>query len=280
MSRVAVSKTYKLYIGGKFPRTESGRVDEMRGKDGGLIANMSRASRKDLRAAVEAARAAFGGWSGASAYLRGQIVYRIAEMLEGRTAQFVAGLEAGGLPAAEAKKDVAEAVDLLVYYAGWSDKFQAVFSSVNPVATPHFNFSQLEPVGVVGVLAPAGAGLKGLVSVIAPVLVGGNASVVLAGAGSPQCAISFAEVLATSDVPGGVVNLLTGRREELALEFAKHREFNAFLVCGAAQAAEIEGESAENMKRVSFYADEVLEAGPEPIVAFQETKTTWHPVGF
>lgn len=280
MSRVAVNKTYKLYIGGKFPRTESGRVDELRGKDGGLIANLSRASRKDFRNSVEAGRGVLKGWVEASAYLRGQILYRIAEMLEGRTVQFVAELEAGGMSAEAARNDVAGAVDLLVYYAGWSDKFQAVFSSVNPVATPHFNFSQPEPVGVVGVLAPSVEGLKGLVSVVAPVLVGGNALVVLAGAGSPQCAISFAEVLATSDLPGGVVNLLTGRREELALEFAKHRDVNALLVCGSDQAAQIEAEAAENMKRVSFFPDEILEAGPDPVLAFQETKTTWHPIGF
>ena len=280
MNRLAVKKTYKLYIGGKFPRTESGRVDMLRMPEGELIANLSRASRKDFRTAVEAGRSALKGWKGASGYLRGQILYRIAEILEGRSAQFVTELELGGMSVSEAKKDVAGAVDLLVYYAGWSDKFQAVFSSVNPVASAHFNFSQPDPMGLVGVLAPSGVGLRGLISAIAPVLVGGNVLVVLAGEGSPHCAISFAEVLATSDVPGGVVNILTGRRDELALEFAKHRDLNALLAFGNGDLAEFEQEAAENMKRFTVVNDEVLKGDPKAILDFQETKTTWHPVGF
>ena len=212
-TRVPVDKTYKIYIGGKFPRTESGRYFTLDDADGAVIANLCRGSRKDFRNAVVAARNAFDGWSASSAYLRGQILYRIAEMLEGRSDQFVAELALQGLSKRKAKKEVESSIDRLIYYAGWSDKYQQIFSAVNPVSSSHFNFSVLEPTGVVSVIAPDDTSLLGLVSNIAPVIVGGNTCVVLASEALPLCAISFAEVLHASDVPGGVVNILTGFRE-------------------------------------------------------------------
>jgi len=255
-----IKKTYKLYIGGKFPRTESGRVTQVRDSSDQLIANLSQASRKDFREAVVAARKAAPGWSKASAYLKGQILYRIAEMLDGRRAQFVDELTTLGV--AEAADEVQAAIDLLVHYPGWSDKFQALASSVNPVASSHFNFSVPEPSGVVAIRAPEG--LLGLVSAIAPVIVGGNTCVVLSG----LSAISFAEVLATSDVPAGVVNILTGDREELVPEFAKHMDVNSVALFSddAQERKGVDLEAAENLKRVH-------------ILAFQEIKTTWHPIG-
>lgn len=275
---MTIPKTYKLFIGGKFPRTESGRLLEVRGVKGELLANASRASRKDFRNSVVAARKAQPGWAKSSAYLKGQILYRVAEMLDGRKAQFVEELAAEGVKSAA--QDVAGAIDLLVHYAGWSDKYQALFSTVNPVASPHFNFSVPEPSGVVGVVAPSDGSLAGLVSALAPVLVGGNAVVLLASAGL-RSAISFAEVLATSDVPGGVVNILTGRREELVPEFARHMDVNALLLCsddgGERQEAELE--AVENLKRVSLKPDAPVVASPYAILDFQEIKTTWHPVG-
>lgn len=275
---MTIPKTYKLFIGGKFPRTESGRILEIRGEKGALLANASRASRKDLRNAMVAARKSQPGWAGASAYLKGQILYRIAEMLDGRSAQFVDELGAQGGKTPEA--DVAGAIDLLVHYAGWSDKFQALFSSVNPVASSHFNFSVPEPLGVVGVVAPSDGSLTGLVSALAPVLVGGNAAVVLASGGF-LTAVSFAEVLATSDVPVGVVNLLTGLRSELVLEFSRHMDLNGLLLCSddEAERREAELEAAENLKRVILKPDQALPASPYAILAGQEIKTTWHPVG-
>lgn len=278
MTSPGIPKTYKLFIGGKFPRSESGRILEVRGAKGELLANASRASRKDFRNAVEAARKAAGGWASASAYLKGQILYRIAEMLDGRASQFVAELKAQGSGAAE--EDVAGAIDLLVHYAGWTDKYQALFSSVNPVATSHFNFSVPEATGVVGVVAPSEGSLTGLVSTLAPVLVGGNAVILLASNGLLS-AISFAEVLATSDVPAGLVNLLTGRREELVPEFARHMDVNAVLLCSddADEKRAVEIEAAENLKRVALKADQALPANPYLILDFSEIKTTWHPIG-
>ncbi len=270
-----IPKTYKLFIGGKFPRTESGRILEIRDDNGQLIANAALASRKDFREAVVAARKAAGGWADATAYLKGQILYRIAEVLQGRRAQFVEELTEQGLK--DAGADVDTAIDLLVHYAGWSDKYQALFSSVNPVASSHFNFSAPSPTGVVGVIAPSAPGLAGLVSAIAPVIVGGNSCVVLSG----LSAISFGEVLATSDVPAGVINLLTGNRAELIPEFAKHMDVNALLLCSDEvddrRVAELE--AAENLKRVSLQADGVLRSSPHHILDFQEVKTTWHPIG-
>ena len=277
---MTIKKTYKLFIGGKFPRTESGRILEIRGFDGSLIANASRASRKDFRNSVVAARKATGGWAKSSAYLKGQILYRIAEMLDGRRSQFVDELESQGLPRAKGEADVAEAIDLLVHYAGWSDKYQQLFSSVNPVASPHFNFSTPEPTGVVGIVAPKRGSLPELVSALAPVIVGGNTAIVLAGEDAIT-AISFAEVLATSDVPAGVVNILTGFRDELVPEFAKHMDVNAVLLCSndVAEKKVVDLESAENLKRISHQPNRPLKKSPYHILDFQEIKMTWHPIG-
>ncbi len=280
MSNLGIPKTYKLFIGGKFPRTESGRILEVTGPKGEFLANASRASRKDFRNSVVAARKAGGGWAAASAYLKGQILYRIAEVLDGRVDQFIKEMTSLGVSPKSAREDVASAIDLLVHYAGWSDKYQQLFSSVNPVSSSHFNFSVPEPSGVVAVVAPADGSLAGLVSVLAPVLVGGNASVILVS-GNSLSAISFAEVLATSDVPGGVVNILTGQRAELVPEFARHMDVNALLLCSddAEEKKEAELEAVENLKRVSLQADAVLAQSPYHILDFQEIKTTWHPVG-
>ena len=284
-TRVPVDKTYKIYIGGKFPRTESGRYFPLTDDDGVVIANMCRGSRKDFRNAVVAARGAFSGWSAASAYLRGQILYRIAEMLEGRSDQFVAELTLQGLSKRKAKKEVEASIDRLIYYAGWSDKYQQIFSAVNPVSSSHFNFSVLEPTGVVSVIAPDDTSLLGLVSNIAPVIVGGNTCVVLASEKMPLCAISFAEVLHASDVPGGVVNMLTGFREELTGQFASHMDVNAIVFCDNDNevARDIQQQAADNIKRVIARGDENwskdVAQNPYLIKDTQETKTTWHPIG-
>lgn len=280
MSNLAIKKTYKLYIGGKFPRTESGRILEVRDKNGELLVNASLASRKDFRNSVVAARGAFAGWAKSTAYLKGLILYRIAEVLEGRKAQFIEELTAAGMTIAEAQADVAEALGLLVYYAGWSDKYQAVFSSVNPVASAHFNFSVPEPSGVVAIAAPSNGSLASLVSTLAPVLVGGNA-IVLLSSHHVMTSISFAEVLVTSDVPGGVVNILTGSRAELVPELAKHMDVNSLLLCSddAEERKSTELLAAENLKRVVLEADSTLKGSPYHITDFQEIKTTWHPIG-
>ncbi len=284
-SRVPVAKTYKIYIDGKFPRTESGRYFALENADGDVIANICRGSRKDFRNSVVAARTAFAGWSAASAYLRGQILYRIAEMLEGRSDQFVAELVLQGESKRHAQKEVEASIDRLIYYAGWSDKYQQIFSSVNPVSSSHFNFSVLEPTGVVAVLAPDDSGLLGLVSNIAPVIVGGNTCVVLASEQMPLCAVSFAEVLHASDVPAGVVNILTGFREELTEHFASHMDVNAVVYCegDSDDAKDIQEQAADNIKRVidrvdTEWSDESAQ-NPYLIKQTQETKTTWHPIG-
>jgi acyl-CoA reductase-like NAD-dependent aldehyde dehydrogenase len=284
-SRVPVAKTYKIYIDGKFPRTESGRYFPLGDADGKVIANICRGSRKDFRNAVVAARKAFPGWSSASAYLRGQIIYRIAEMLEGRKEQFVAELHLQGLSKRRATKEVETTIDRLIYYAGWSDKYQQIFSAVNPVNSSHFNFSVMEPTGVVAVLAPNDSSLLGLVSNVVPVIVGGNTCVVLASEEKPLCAVSFAEVLHASDVPGGVVNILTGYREELTGQFASHMDVNAVVYCdGDTEVAkEIQISAADNIKRVIDRVDtdwaEEKSQNPYLIKETQETKTTWHPIG-
>jgi acyl-CoA reductase-like NAD-dependent aldehyde dehydrogenase len=284
-SRVPVAKTYKIYIDGQFPRTESGRYFAMEADDGTVIANICRGSRKDFRNAVVAARKAFSGWSSASAYLRGQILYRIAEMLEGRADQFVAELSAMGVSKRHAKKEVEASIDRLIYYAGWSDKYQQVFSTVNPVSSSHFNFSVLEPTGVVSLLAPDDSGLLGLVSNIAPVIVGGNTVVVLASEQLPLCAVSFAEVLHASDVPAGVVNILTGHRHELTEQFASHMDVNAVIYCDGdtTVAKDIQQRAAENIKRVVDRVDTDWQKdaaqSPYLIRDTQEVKTTWHPIG-
>jgi len=263
MSRLPVKKTYKLYIGGEFPRSESGRTYEAEG------ANVARGSRKDLRDAVRAARAAFPKWASMTAYNRGQVIYRIAEMLESRRSEF-ADLSSGA-------KEVDRAIDRLVWYAGWADKLAQVLGSSNPVAGPYFNFTVPEPTGVVAVLAPEVPPLEGLVSRIAPVIVSGNTTVVVASETQPLAALELAEAIATSDLPGGVVNLLTGYRAELAPVLASHMDVNAIDVTGAGDdTAALEVLAADNVKRVVRAHSE---QSPWEISAFLELKTVWHPVG-
>lgn len=281
--RLNVRKTYKLFVGGAFPRSESGRSYPVTGTGGTLLAHAAQASGKDARDAVVAARAALGRWSGATAYNRGQILYRVAEMLDGRAAQFAEVIAANeGLSRAAAERSVAAATDRWVWYAGWPDKVAQVAGAANPVAGPYFNFSVPEPVGVVAVLAPARGGLLGLVSVLAPVIATGNTVIVVASEPCPLAAVTLAEVLATSDLPGGVVNVLTGRTAELAPVLAGHMDVNAIDLTGAAPAAraELERLAAGNVKRV-FAADEDWAAQPSPrrMLAFLEIKTVWHPVG-
>jgi acyl-CoA reductase-like NAD-dependent aldehyde dehydrogenase len=284
-SRLAVAKTYKIYVDGKFPRTESGRYFTLEDKDGNVIANVSRGSRKDFRNAVVAARNAFGKWSAASAYLRGQILYRIAEMLEGRREQFIAELVTQGVTKRRAAAEADACTDRIVYYAGWADKYQQIFSAVNPVSSSHFNFSVLEPTGVVAIIAPDDSGLLGLVSNVMPAIVGGNTCVVLASEALPLCAVSFAEVLHASDVPPGVVNILTGYRSELTTQFASHMDVNAIIYTDAdlEVARNIQVEAAQNIKRVVARPGTKWEAeasqSPYLIQDTQETKTTWHPIG-
>lgn len=285
--RIEVKKTYKTYVGGNFPRTESGRFYKVYDKDENFLANACRCSRKDVRDAVVAARDAFHGWKKRTAYNRGQILYRIAEMLEGRKAQFVEELMVLGSSEKEAREEVNTAIDRLIYYAGWSDKYQQVYSAVNPVASNHFNFSMPDPMGVVSVLAPEESALLGLISVIAPVIIGGNTCIVLAAKGSPNVAISFAEVLNSSDVPGGVINILTGFREELVTHLSSHMDVNAFFYTGNGLGKEtrkqIDENAALNVKRVVHESyenwDDPHAENPELIMNLQEIKTTWHPIG-
>jgi acyl-CoA reductase-like NAD-dependent aldehyde dehydrogenase len=313
--RLAVRKTYKLFVGGSFPRSESGRSYPVTGAKGRFLANAALASRKDVRDAVLAARKAFPGWSGRTPYNRGQILYRIAEMLEGRRAQFVAEISAAeGLSARRVEPYVDAAIDRWVWYAGWADKIAQVYGNANPVAGPYFNLSAPEPTGVVGVIAPqagaeetsggtprqpSGASFLGLVSVLAPVIVTGNTAVVLASERHPLPAISLAEVLATSDLPGGVVNLLTGRPTETAPWLAGHMDVNAVDLTGVEDpefATELERTAAENLKRVirpgsrtsaesatrvqdSAPADWLSDPGTARLTAFLEIKTVWHPKG-
>jgi acyl-CoA reductase-like NAD-dependent aldehyde dehydrogenase len=288
--RLEVRKTYKLYLGGKFPRTESGRsylVSEAKGRP---WANACRASRKDVRDAVVAARKAFPAWAGATAYNRGQILYRVAEMMEGRRDQFVDEVErAEGATHRQATDAVAKAVDRWVWYAGWADKLAQVFGSANPVAGAYFNFSVPEPTGVVGLVAPAESSLLGLVSRLAPVVVSGNTAVVLASEQRPLPAITLAEVLATSDLPGGVVNLLTGFTTELIGPLAAHMDVDALDLAGLDLALYKDAElaAAANVKRVAAplrlsargWLDDRAAADPYWIAAFLEIKTVWHPVG-
>ncbi|WP_329232160.1 aldehyde dehydrogenase family protein [Streptomyces sp. NBC_01460] len=287
--RLSVFKTYKLYVGGKFPRSESGRVYEVTDSKGRWLANAPHSSRKDARDAVVAARKAFGGWSGATAYNRGQILYRVAEMLEGRREQFVREVaDAEGLSKSKAAAVVDAAVDRWVWYAGWTDKIGQVVGGANPVAGPFFNLSTPEPTGVVAVLAPQESSFLGLVSVIAPVIATGNTAVVVASAGAPLPALSLGEVLATSDLPGGVVNILSGRTAELAAPLASHQDVNAIDLTGADAelATELEVAAADNLKRVVRSrpqavdgADWSADPGTHRLTAFLETKTVWHPTG-
>ncbi len=284
-ARLPILKTYKVYIGGKFPRTESGRYYLIRDAKGEPLANVCRCSRKDVRDAVVAARAAQGSWASRSAYNRSQILYRIAEMLEGRKAQFIDELKQLGVSEADAINELQTAVDRLVYYAGWADKYQQVFSSVNPVSSSHFNFSLLEPTGVVTALCPEDSSLLGLVSVIAPLIVGGNSVVALASTSKPLCAVTFSEVLATSDLPGGVVNILTGERTEMLETMANHMDVNAIVYAGnnTAEITKLRELASLNIKRPSVY-DRTDWTSPDAqspylILDGQEVKTTWHPIG-
>ncbi|MFI7706665.1 aldehyde dehydrogenase family protein [Nonomuraea sp. NPDC049480] len=284
MSRLSVRKTYKLYIGGAFPRSESGRSYPVTSPKGEFLANASQASRKDARDAVVAARKTFPGWSGATPYNRGQILYRVAEMLEGRRAQFAEELAPAGQGGKKAALEAVDAaVDRLVWYAGWSDKIASVHGAANPVAGPYFNLSSPEPTGVVAIVAPADP-LLGLVSVVAPVIATGNTCVVVASEPAPLAAITLAEVLATSDLPGGVVNVLTGRQAEIAPWLAAHMDVNGLDLTGVADAdlaLTCEQAAAENLKRVLRPAQEDWAADPGigRMTRFLETKTVWHPVG-
>src|SRR5687767_12197511 len=282
--RLEVLKTYKIYIGGQFPRTESGRYYVPTNGAGKKLANVCLSSRKDFRDAVVAARAAFGSWSTRAAFNRGQILYRMAEMLEGRKAQFIEELIQQDSSRNKAEKEVNLAIDRLIYYAGWCDKFQQLFSSVNPVASSHFNFSVPESMGVVSVIAPQNDSLLGLVSVIAPVITGGNTCVVLASETKPLCSVTFAEVLNSSDLPAGVVNILTGKPSELASWFVDHMDVNATIYCEKDSEVQkmMRERSATNLKRVHFYdaINWYSDEGQSPylIMDTQEIKTTWHPI--
>ncbi|MYT68733.1 MULTISPECIES: aldehyde dehydrogenase family protein [unclassified Streptomyces] len=283
--RLSVLKTYKLYVGGKFPRSESGRVYEVQDGKGNWLANAPLSSRKDGRDAVVAARKAFGGWSGATAYNRGQVLYRVAEMLEGRREQFTREVaEAEGLSKSKAAAVVDAAIDRWVWYAGWTDKVGQVVGGANPVAGPFFNLSTPEPTGVVTVVAPQESSFLGLVSVIAPVVATGNTVVVIASEKSPLPALSLGEVLATSDVPGGVVNILSGRASEIAPALAAHQDVNGIDLTGAdaALAKELEIAAADNLKRVRRpqpVEDFTADPGTGRLTTFLETKTVWHPTG-
>ncbi|MGW4229782.1 aldehyde dehydrogenase family protein [Streptomyces sp. NPDC004980] len=304
--RLSVFKTYKLYVGGKFPRSESGRVYEVTDSKGKWLGNAPQSSRKDARDAVVAARKAFGGWSGATAYNRGQVLYRVAEMLEGRREQFVREVaDAEGLSKSKAAAVVDAAIDRWVWYAGWTDKIGQIVGGANPVAGPFFNLSTPEPTGVVTVLAPQESSFLGLVSVIAPVIATGNTAVVIASADAPLPALSLGEVLATSDLPGGVVNILSGKTAELAVPLASHQDVNAIDLTGAGGdtelAKELEIAAADNLKRTlrppvchhhpekeAHGADRpqavdkvdwTADPGTRRLTAFLETKTVWHPTG-
>ncbi len=284
-SHLAVAKTYKLFIGGAFPRSESGRTYQALDAQGGFLANAALASRKDARDAVVAARKGFGSWSKATPYNRGQVIYRIAEMLEGRSAQFVELIMAStGAARAIAAAEVEAAIDRLVHYAGWTDKLAAVLGSANPVSGPYFSYSAPEPTGVVGVLAPAGSPLLGLVSVIAPVITSGNACVVLAAEADPCVAVALAEVVATSDVPGGVINILTGRAAEVAPHLASHGDVNALDLTGADAdlRRDLEAAASDTVKRVYVpkgVPNFAAAPGTARLRAFLEIKTVWHPTG-
>jgi len=279
-TRLDVRKTYKIYIDGKFPRTESGRIYPLKDPAGNIIANICRGSRKDLRESIVSNRKAQSGWSSKSAYNKGQILYRIAETLESRKAQFVDILCKQGDITTNARKEVDTAIDALVYYAGWCDKYIQVFSSVNPVESSHFNFSYPEPTGVVTVMAPQKQGLLGIVNLIAPMIIGGNVCTVFASEKYPMTAVDFAEVLNASDVPGGVVNIITGLQKEFIGHASSHMDVNAILFSDLdqAQRKDIQENASLNVKRVLDFSKEDM-LSPYRILAAQEIKTTWHPVG-
>jgi acyl-CoA reductase-like NAD-dependent aldehyde dehydrogenase len=278
-TRLSVLKTYKLYIGGQFPRTESGRYYTVSDADGKALANACLSSRKDLRDAVTAARSAFGGWSGKTAYNRGQILYRMAEVVEARRTEMIRELTDSGSSTAQAKKEVDACIDTLVHFAGWCDKYHQLFSTVNPVASSHFNFSVPEPMGVVGIMANNEQPLLGLIQPMAAAIAGGNTCVIVAHTDRPLAAISFAEALATSDLPGGVVNILTGKTSELLPWMAGHLDVNAILMSSLDNSAwkETQLAATANLKRiVSLPENDAL--SPYRILDLQEIKTTWHPI--
>jgi acyl-CoA reductase-like NAD-dependent aldehyde dehydrogenase len=283
MSRIEVLKTYKLFIGGQFPRTESGRYYPLMNAKKEVIANVSLSSRKDFRNAVVAARTAQGSWSEKTAFNRGQILYRAAEMLEGRKDQLIKEIQLQGVSKKSAEQEVLLAIDRLVYYAGWCDKYQQLFSSVNPVSSSHFNFSVTEPMGVVSIIADEKTSLIGLISVIAPVIAGGNTCIVLASESLPLSAITFSEILATSDLPAGVVNILTGNTKELHSHFSSHMDVNAIIYCRDNEQEQkvISENSSLNVKRTFFWKKDWTNAesqNPYLILDLQEIKTTWHPI--
>ena len=277
--RIDVKKTYKLFIGGAFPRSESGRTYEVKNSKGIFIANPCLASRKDLKDAVVAARAAYGGWSQATAYNRGQILYRMAELLEGRSEQFASEIcKLAGATPKKAHEEVEASIDLLVWYAGWTDKISALDGATNPVAGPYYNFTIPESLGVVGLIAPNKSLLLGLVAGIAPIIASGNTVIALASESAALPAMSFAEVIATSDVPAGVINILTGKASELAPWFASHMDIDGLDITGldAKLVAEIKVAGAQNLKRIHSFKEN---ATPGRILAFMESKTVWHPIG-
>jgi len=283
--REDIKKTYKLYIGGKFPRSESGRYIKWADPKQSTQVNICRGSRKDFRNSMVAARSAFEGWSSSTAYNRSQILYRIGEMLEGRRSQFMDELILQGSSKKVAEKEINQSIDRLIYYAGWADKYQQIFSRVNPVALPYFNFSYPEPTGVVSAITPNESSLIGLVSIVAPIIAGGNTVVLLASEENPLCSITFAEVLHTSDVPSGVVNILTGHRSELIDQFSSHMDVNAIVYCGnePEEIKLVQENAALNVKRPIVYSNENWlnknTQDPYRILNTLETKTTWHPVG-
>jgi len=283
MERIDVQKTYKIYIGGQFPRTESGRFYPLKNKKDELLANICLSSKKDFRNAVVSARGAFAGWSSRNAFNRSQILYRIAEMLEGRKAQFISEIIFQGGNKKDAEKEVALSIDRLVYYSGWCDKYSQIFSSVNPVSSSHFNFSIPEPTGVVSIIAPEENSLIGLVSVIAPVIASGNTCIVLASETKPLCSVTFAEVLNSSDVPAGVVNILTGRTSELLETFSSHMDVNAIIYSrkNPDEIKKTQENSSLNVKRCFIRNQNWLsESSQNPyfILDTTEIKTTWHPI--
>jgi len=288
MTRLNIRKTYKLYINGEFPRTESGRFYPVKTQSGELLANACRGSRKDLRNAVQAARKALPGWSGKTAYNRGQILYRIAEVCESRASELIVELRSQGSTAADAKKEIERVIDRWVYYAGWSDKYPQMMGSVNPVAGPYYNFTVPEPTGVVGIVSPEEPSLLGLISRVAPAIVGGNTAVVITSESKPLAAITLGEVFETSDVPGGVVNLISGLKSELVPWLAAHMDVNAIDTTGVKgdAIANVQKTAAENVKRVVHFddaigwTDERRSQSPYAIFDFQEMKTVWHPMGF
>ena len=282
MKRLEVLKTYKIYIGGKFPRTESGRFYKVLNKAKEPIANVCLSSRKDVRNAVQVARKAQGPWQERTAFNRGQVLYRIAEMLEGRRAQFVEELMLEDYTKKEAQTEVDNSIDRIVYYAGWCDKFNQVASSVNPVSSSHFNFSSYEPMGVIGIMAIQSSGLLGLVSMLMPVIAGGNSCVIIASEDKPLCAVTLAEVLNSSDVPGGVVNILTGSMDELWSPLSSHMDVNGISMDKHNKhVSEVQLAAVDNLKRVRVYSNDfrlIEEQGIQFITDFQELKTTWHPI--